>query len=125
MSRVRMSAPFQSTFAGSTSRPPIETRRLWRLKTEVSQPPLENQPVWRCVQGRTSPLLIELGMFQEGLNTISCILLEKIGVCVAGFPTTTRVVNDCSPLVITRNMNSGTLTITYDDPRSLGSQRQR
>jgi hypothetical protein len=57
-------------------------------------------------------VFIELGTFQNGLKTISCMSLEKIGVCLSGSPTTTRALWITLPSFTTRSMNSGTLTLT-------------
>ena len=64
------------------------------------------------MDGRSSSVLMELGTFQKGLKTISCMSLLKIGVCLSGLPTTTRVVWTTLPSATTRSMNSGTLTLT-------------
>ena len=76
-------------------------------------PPLpKNQAASSRRYGLISSTLIEVGTFQNGLNTISCISSEKTGVCLSGLPTTTRVVCTVLLSATTRSVNSGMLTVT-------------
>ena len=99
--KERMSVVAQSTDAGSTSRPLCAIRKPWRASADGL----------RESAGSNSLTLIESGTFQVGLKTTVSIRSEKIGVCVSTFPVITRSVWITSPLRISRNWNSGTLTI--------------
>src|SRR4051794_12951819 len=77
------------------------------------------------MRGRNSFFRIEGGTVQDGLTMVYSITPENTGVGVSGLPTMTRVWWIVAPSFQIRNRNSGRLTATWRQPRSVGSQRQR
>ena len=69
--------------------------------------------------------MIDCGTFQVGLTVMYFIVSLSSGVACVGLPTTTRVIQTCWLLLITRRWKSGMFMCTWVRPNSRGTQRQR